>query len=516
VNGLTRPPLFKEHDIAHQRMMGKKFFALFSDLGTAKTYMLLREFLALWFADLVDGILVIAPVNVHCQWIEEELPATTDTQCVTAAWPARPPILPTSRPRIFTIYPEAFRRKPEPPAREKGEGIGAYRARCKAWRAKRVDVHALMQEYLRSGRIGLIIDESQMIMTAGSKTTRRIKALKQLAAYRRIGSGFPDPKGLIDLYSQYSMLNTRILECETRQQFVDRYCVMGGFKDRQIVGYKNEEDFYARVAPYTYSFDLNNCHPLPGRNWKAMPGQSWLTTPVDLTDEQRRLIEQIKKEFRAVLAGNTIVMPMALQRLTRIQQIACGFLPELNELGQATGAIHQIPELRTEALEIMLACMRGKVVIWSRFSYCIDRLTRHFGNQATRYRGGIDMAERRANKDRFMRDPACRFLFAQPRSLGVGANGLTVARQNVFWSNNFDASIRRQAERRTWRIGQSQACIYIDLIARDTYDNQIRRTLINRQNVAQGILNNIAEWRGANDDQTKGRLRKSSVANSPS
>ena len=488
-----RSPAFEQHDEAYKAMVLKKFFALYPDLGTAKTFMLLREFLAMWQAGQVDGIMVIAPIGVHVQWIDEELPATTNQKCVTAIWPELPPMKKTWLPRIFTIYPEAFRRKPKPPPRLPDESRGDLILRRRAWREKLRDAFKIMEAYLNSGRIGLIVDEAQMMMHNNSKTSKRIRELKELAAYRRVASGDPAPSGLlINYYPQYTFLNSKILDCTTRGQFEQKYCKMGGYMGRQIVGNINEEDFYRRVAPWTYTVKLDDC--------VDMPEQTFLTEKVSLTDTQQRLIRQIKEEFKADLDQDTVYMPLVLQRLTRMQQIGCGFLPvkeDEDAEGKPIFSMRKVPELRTQTLENLLLRMRGKVVIWSRFTPCIERLTKHFGDEAVKYRGGMDRQERADNKLRFTKDPKCKYIFAQYKSAGAGFNGLQVSRYTIYWSHTNDAGLRHQSERRTWRLGQHRPCFYFDLQAAGTYDAETRRAVRNHQNLSRDILANIKRWRSA-------------------
>lgn len=468
-NVLTRPPFFKEHNIAYEKMYGKRYFALYPDAGTAKTYMLLREFLSMWQVGLIDGLMIIAPVNVHAQWVNEELPNTTAIKTYAAAWPDMPETRTTRMPRIWAIYPEAFRRKS----------------------SKRV--YNICKAFLQSGRIGLLVDESQMIGRANSKQRKRINSLKQYATYRRIASGFPAPKGLIQYYPQYTFLSTEILGCTTKGQFENTYCEKGGFKGKQIVGYRNEEEFKRRVAPWTYTVDLEKCHPMPGVKWKGMPGRTWETIPVELTDEQKKLIEQVKKEFRAVIGKDTILMPMALQRLMRIQQITCGFLPKLNMKNEVIG-IKLLKENRTLALANALDGIRGKVIIWCTFSYNIEKLFNYFMPNGLMYYGGISKAERAENKDRFIRDPKITRLFANAKVAGAGFNGLTVSRHSIYWNNDFNSQNRFQSERRTWRLGQSQACWYGDLIAPGTYDSTIRDVVMGNINVSKAILEDVSRW----------------------
>jgi hypothetical protein len=487
--GFLRPFAFEQQREACGRMFGKRAFALFPDLGTGKSYMILRDFLTMWLAGLVDGLLIIAPAGMYRQWIEEQLPATTNQECVVAAWPDPPPMEKTDKPRIYVVYPEAFRCKPKRLRRRQGSPR----------RKRRRDKIDILKGFLCSGRIGLVIDESQMIMTAGSKTTTRVKELKLFAEYRRIASGNPAPTGIHQYFSQYTWLSTKILKMKTKDEFNKTFVRrvnkrFGGPGTRPvptIEGYKNEQEFYKRVAPYTYTVPIEACVDMPER--------TWLKVDVSLNAKQRQLISQIKQEFKADIAGKTVLMPMALQRLTRIQQVACGFLPvDVREDAEGDPEIELkwVGENRTAALEETLAQIKGKVIIWSRFSVCIERLTKHFGRAAVKYRGGMGHQERKDAKNRFLTDPKCLYMIAQPQSAGTGVDGLQkIARYSIYWSNSHNAQHRLQSERRTWRLGQNDHCFYLDMLAKGTFDERIRETLISRQNVSKGILADIAKWK---------------------
>lgn len=487
-----RPPAFAQQDEVYERMIFKKFFALFSDLGTGKSYMLLREFFVMWMNGLVDGLLIVGPVDAHLQWINVELPRTTDQECVTASWPELPPLEPTPLPRIYSIYPEAFRRKPNPPKRLEGESIAQLKLRRKIWRQKQKNALGKIEAFLKSGRMGFIVDESQMMMDYRSRTARMLRYLRDLATYRRIASGYPAPGGKLEkYYPQYTWLSPRILKCATYTDFANRYIEKGGFKGREISSYINEDDFKARIAPYTYTVEIEDCIDMPSRNW--------LEFPVELTPQQEKKIKQIKTQFLVELEKKTLFMPMILQRLTRIQQAACGFLPyELDEDGEGNPEIHLewIPELRTVALENLFNRTRGKIIVWSRFSPCIERLVKHFGDEAVKYRGGMTREEKADSKNRFIKDPKVRYIFAQPKSAGTGTDGFQEScRFSFYWSNSYDSQHRRQTERRIWRLGQSKAVVYGDLIAPGTYDARIRSVIMNGQKMAESLHREIAAWK---------------------
>lgn len=475
-NELFRTPAFVENDIACKRMLMKRYFALFSDLGTAKTYMIIRDFVTHFQAGLVDCLVVIAPKRSICsQWVNDEWYATTSMPRVGTMHPAEPPMAYRRYPRVFAIYPAAFRRRTK----------------------KSTAVFKRLVEFMTENRCAIVIDESQMLAAARSKQSSRIRRLRDLAVYRRITSGNPAPTGLMKYYPQYTWLSPRILRCTTQGEFQRRYCKMGGFRvhgrPTQILEYKNEKDFHRRVAPHTYHVRLEDCHVRPGVK-VAMPEKSWVTFPVELTAVQAKLVKQIKKEFRAVLdSGEKVALPMALQRITRVQQIACGYLPIVDEKGRSHG-LRWLPENRTKALEDVLETVRGKVIIWCHFRPAIERLACHFYEHSLLWQGGMTEQEENETKRLFINDSTKRWLFAQPYSAAEGLNGLTVARYSFYWSNAHNAQMRKQSERRTWRLGQNKACVYGDFIADGTYDLKIRNAVRSQQNVADDVLADIAAW----------------------
>ena len=59
---------------------------------------------------------------------------------------------------------------------------------------------------------------------------------------------------------------------------------------------------------------------------------------------------------------------------------------------------------------------------------------------------------------------------------GYGLN-LTQASTVIYFSNSFNLEIRQQSEDRAHRIGQENKVTYIDLIAKDTIDEFVLKSL---------------------------------------
>ena len=58
----------------------------------------------------------------------------------------------------------------------------------------------------------------------------------------------------------------------------------------------------------------------------------------------------------------------------------------------------------------------------------------------------------------------------------------------VYYSNGYDLEKRQQSEARIDRIGQKKPMTYIDIMAEDTIDDKIVKSLRNKVNIATEIM----------------------------
>src|SRR5262249_22285446 len=144
-----------------------------------------------------------------------------------------------------------------------------------------------------------------------------------LAACRVILSGTPVTKGLEDFYSQFAFLNPDIIGLSTWTGFRNRYCVtvpafrgaaMGAVK---IVGYKNQEELFRRMAPVTF---------MVPREVLGLGDPIKLRREVTMTAEQREIYDMIADKLYSDLLAERIARPQnVLVELLRLQQVLCGW-----------------------------------------------------------------------------------------------------------------------------------------------------------------------------------------------
>lgn len=137
-----------------------------------------------------------------------------------------------------------------------------------------------------------------------------------------------------------------------------------------------------------------------------------------------------------------------------------------------------------------LATLGEKMIIWARYraeiADIIARLKAE-GIRTVEYHGGVSEKDRVDAIERYERGDAQAFIGNQQ----AGGRGLTlVAGAYVFYfSNDWSLTNRLQSEDRAHRIGQVRSVTYFNIVAEGTIDETVVRSLMNKENVADAIIN---------------------------
>jgi SNF2 family DNA or RNA helicase len=235
---------------------------------------------------------------------------------------------------------------------------------------------------------------------------------------------------------------------------------------------------------------------------------------VELSLNQKRLYNSLKKEVVAEFNGKTMSAPLALTKMMRLQQIIGGFFtPDANQDAYINSDEEDRPvpvtyspqpidevNLRVESLIELLEEVNGKVIIWARFRAEISAITKRihatFGREScVEYHGGIANEDRSLAVTSFQNNPDVRFFVGHVQAGGKGLT-LHAATTVVYYSNNFSLEDRLQSEDRCHRIGQKNNVTYIDMIAPHTLDDHVVKALRDKKNVADLITGDtpIEHW----------------------
>lgn len=436
-----------------------KEFALFLEMGCGKSAILLWTAADLWRSGEIDTLIIFSPKGVNFQWVEEQVPLH----------------LPKFVNHKTFIYQAGGKIKQElekflketPPETLKIISFNTDALSSDSGRA-------LVQMVLSRSKALMAVDESSKIKSPGALRTKAAIKFGKMAAYRRILSGSPVTRGIEDLYSQLRFLNEDCLGFRSFYSFRDHFCIMGGFQQRVITGYKHQDEIQERLAGIAFIVKKEDCLDLPEKQY--------VIREIELGTEQRKLYDQLRDELYIELEGETITVALAIVKLLRLQQISNGFISDNDNIQELAGS-----NPRLEALKDICEQTDGKIIIWARFRHDINLIMKELGKAAVRYDGATDTKQRIENIKLFKEDPSVRFFVGNPQAGGMGLN-LTVATTVVYFSNSFDADIRWQSEDRAHRIGQTSRVTYIDIVARNTVDRQLLSSLRRKKNIADDVM----------------------------
>ena len=462
----TKP--YKHQLTALEKSWNKETYAYFMEMGTGKTKVLIDNMSMLYDKGKIDGALIIAPKGVVKTWYEQEIPThlPNHIENVTVLWQSN--INKTQQEKLETLF-------------EIETALHILVMNVEALSTEKGVKFA--EKFLRSHKTLMAIDESTTIKTPTAKRTKNIIDLGTTAKYRRIMTGSPVTKNPLDLYTQCYFLDPYLLDFASYYAFRNRYAIMKTMHVRgrsiQVVHkFQNLSELSDIVKRFSYRVLKEDCLDLPPKNW--------IKRHIQLSKEQQKVYDQMKKTALATLNGKVTSTMTVITQLMRLQQITCGhFVAD-------DGTTQEIKNNRITELMDVLDEIEGKAIIWGHWQKDIQNMVDeiekvHGPGSVVSYYGLTPQDERQDNIRKFQSDPRCRFLVGTPSTGGYGIT-LTAANTVIYYSNGYDLEKRLQSEDRAHRIGQKKNVTYIDIIAEKTVDEKIQESLRKKINIASEVM----------------------------
>lgn len=329
----------------------------------------------------------------------------------------------------------------------------------------------------------IVADESQRIKNHSAAQSKALHKLSDAALYRLALSGTPVQNNAVDLYSQYRFLDPSVFGCNF-YAFRNRYCIMGGYGQHQIIGYRNMDELVRKEHSIALRVTKEECLDLPE--------QTFEDRYVLLSKKERAVYDQLRRSSFAELEhGETITATTVLTKLLRLQQLTGGFLQP-----DESARIEQANTAKLDALSDILddyVLETGKkLVIFARFRPEIAAIQALLENKGIKYGsiyGDIPQQERGAIVDDFQQNGETKVFLAQLQTAGLGIT-LHAASVAVFYSLDFNYANYAQALARIHRIGQKNPCHYIHLLVENSIDDRVLSALKKKEDIARTIVDN--------------------------
>jgi SNF2 family DNA or RNA helicase len=481
-------PPFEHQKVGVRALITHPRFALFDEMGAGKTKQVIDTACFLADAGVIDTVLVISPASVRAVWAGEF------GEIDKHAW----------FPSTISEYHS------KTPRLAHAAGTLNWHVTNYEFIRDKARLTALMTQ-LVNRKVMMVLDESSRIKSHKAATTKAVLKLSEFFPNSRkvILNGTPISNNPLDLWAQLEFLDPAIIGANGFFHYRAKYAVMGGWNQKQVIGWQNLAEVQDRIKPFCLRRLKVDCLDLPEKTY---------TVRAAAFDEPTwKIYKQMRDECIAYLGDQpnqeVSVAPQAVVRLLRLSQLTTGFiggiqeqptaeLIALSEMGVMPVNLTAPREVSREKLDALLEMIEElleadsslRLLVWCRFrtelhraaQEVFDRFKVHVG----RIEGEQSEKERRATVTAFqdLTEKRPMVLFGNPQAGGLGLT-LHAAHRVVYMSNDYNLISRLQSEDRVHRPGQRHPVLYTDVIAtgpegQRTIDHIILNALRKKQDLA--------------------------------
>jgi len=367
--------------------------------------------------------------------------------------------------------------------------------------------HQAMAYWAPPGRLDLVIwDEIQSLKGTTSQVSLRAARWVDFSD-RRLGlTGTPMPQYPWDIFGIYRALDPGIFGMFWTP-FKDRFVIE---KAREDVP---EQSFPVAIDPEMRREFVIKAHSImyaPVINL-GLPGARHMVRPVELEPAARAEYDRLSStEMYADLTGfapdaddEVLLTPAnVLARTTRLRQLTGGTVPDDGEMVvTGTGKRKRVRELYrvsdAKGLEMAqllseMGCVADRaggpepVVVYTTFIADLDVVAEHAARLGLCYREISGRRHDGLTEEATMAEDAD-VLGVQVDSGGTGID-LTRSCYGIWYSTTYKAGVFSQALKRQDRPGQKRVVTFVHLVATDTIDIPVYRSLISRRSTAATYL----------------------------
>ncbi len=369
------------------------------------------------------------------------------------------------------------------------------------WEILVIGPQMLLQDHELLDRINirtLVVDDVDALRNPRNRTAYAIKRLARRCDRVAVLTGTPLQKRLPELHSILEPLGgweifgsaTRFKSTYLREEMVRLYSPNAGrmINTRKTIGYKNLDDFKAKLAPFTLRRTPRDIDDVD------LPTITPLTVHLDLHRAQRERYDELARGVLRIIKerGTTVKRPEAVAKFVYGAQICAG----LSTLGEADGPGTSVKLDWVENKVVDGDLAEEKVVVFCRFTATVEsllaRLDRAGVGAGVIWGREPDKRVRQETQDRFWDDPACRVLVgteAMEQSLN-----LQVARYLINVDQLMNPARMAQLAGRIQRDGSAYRTVFVtNLLTRDTQEEGYLALLQREQALADFVWDDASD-----------------------
>src|ERR1700761_1143728 len=232
-------------------------------------------------------------------------------------------------------------------------------------------------------RLMVLSDESHYIKKRGTARSGVVRHIGGFARWRLALTGTPIAQGIQDAWAQFDFIDPNVFgkfdntyeDPKTRkiileEGFEGRYLIRGGYKEHDVVGFKNEKEFHEKFHALSYRKTLREARDKPLM-------LKYTQVPVELKQATRVAYEELKHELITEVNKQKIKVKNVLASLIKLQQVTGGSVLVAPENEGDKPTLVDIGREKIHALTVLLRKRiprEGKFIVIARFRHEIDRI----------------------------------------------------------------------------------------------------------------------------------------------
>jgi hypothetical protein len=312
------------------------------------------------------------------------------------------------------------------------------------------------------------VDESTKVKHPSSLRSKNVKAIAPKFDRRHLLTGTPAPKGLLDVFGQFLIMDGGKTFGTTITSYRKKYFYKSGFQ-----GHK--------YAPFTYGID--RIHKAMAVRALTMKAEDYLELPeliinrhyIELPEGARSQYNELEKKLRLDFKEGRVTVANAGILSLKCRQMASGgiYLDGIDE--QRWKNVHD--EKSKACFDLVEEIQGNQALLAYEFRHDLDRLQKTFGASIPTIKSKMSMARTKQVEDRWNRGEID-LLFGQHTAVALGLNLQESGNRLIVHTLPWSYETWYQLVRRLYRQGQKSKKVFVDVIlAKNTVDEDVWESL---------------------------------------
>lgn len=315
----------------------------------------------------------------------------------------------------------------------------------------------------------IILDESPHIRNPRSSTSKVILGYTPHITHRAILTGLPNPQSEMDFFTQMAFKDGSFMGFQNFWIWRNRCCIQnpGGW------GWSIKKEKLPEIRRYVHQ----HAFFLSRKDAGVGEYRTFERRYVQMSSGQRTQYRKIERDFAFTRDEDEFETKWATVQTTWLARVAGGFLPDQEHP-------RQLSDAKQKALVSLLCSELAKeqVVVWFRFNQelrAVEYALELARIPSVSIVGGKDRKTNYELKKQFQTGKA-RVILMQIK-MGKYGWDLSASSTAIYYSNSYDWEERAQSQDRIVNIGKHEPLLIIDLITKNTIDEQVVRTLTDKK-----------------------------------